>query len=1339
MRNQRLSVRIIPAIVILSAAAAHAQISVTAPTASQVVSGTSFMLACSVSGLPNIYSAEWIVDGEAQGLVTAPPYALAWNPHYVFNSTQHAVHVVARDALGATLATSADVIFTTANTYTASSVSAALASLSVSTGTAASSPWSGVVTVTMTVSGTNATDPKTLCLYIDGIKGGNSGTYCGAGITSTSQVYNVDTTLYLNGSHWLYVTASDDNAKPSFGQWGRIVNFSNGNGAIDVLTSPHDYPISGGGTQTLTSVLLNQDGSTSTPWTMETVDPNNYSFVEDKIVSSIRTAEHGVATANSSLSWWSASVITLKKGAGSIALVHKASNSTSGGPGTLACPAISTTSGNAIVVFGSVGNGGPTNVSAVSDTGGNTYAAVVATSKGNGVGGGRFFVAQNITGNASNVITATFNGGNSGLSIHCLEYSGIATTNAVDVATGQGTTGKISTPAFTTTSANEVMVVGVSTGADNSPYSPAGVPALSSTNTSLCTVNSSTQVVTALASFGSCQVTTSNGPLPGHTIWGWIAATNILPHFGKDGNIYNSFNAQSFYMNSLFQTSPYTGFTDLTMTNLQFAQQLQAGGFNSVEPSCLDGSVGWGVNEAAFKTGLDNYINTLKTQVELVTPNLFVHPVCTSFAGGSHATYTGTYGAPASYSTPGWTYLMQKYRDLGHTVGFSMADEVNYDWSSPTANGQVRSNTSCLSDANDNCFVSVTSTGNGTCTVNWTNWAQNGTGQFGIFGATAHSALNTTPGGTLYRIVDRTNPNSFTFTAGVCSSAFTADVSSDAGMHIEPFIDQWESGSAYFHYNGLSGVLMPMVNSVVNRSKITWPAAAGSSPYSNYQFMGNNAMGDFGEFYWSYSGSYGGSALNMFPYDLVPTMGLMLRQRHGDMSAPRAWLALTNGTTTNHGDQGFTLGIDHISGNTVYFTGPHGMYNIVPDISRGWFAGTSNSYYNVDVFFDSCPTATTCTFALRSPSSSVSGSGGTATFVGGSSHGLASISGGCCGANQIFFSSSAPMYEVQRLFTISGNSQSYYNTNRFWLSANSYSSQQYWREVPPSASSATGGTATIIRTNAYVMGIQENPPEAVSGPRPMFMTPIYAALLGAAGHRDYSLGVDFDFLPHGSFPRFHDNTYDDNQSQIHPLYSDGDAGQTTGWYAASTANILNAGVAKFVLQPRATGAPDLGYQFETSLRSGSYGKLLMSLYFGVYPQARTVDLAACAASGQPTLRYVADWRGIDVATIAAGTTTDTVTFPPGGAVYYVCPLNFNDDYAAPVISARLADVPNATKIVVRYSYHPALLQTRFDNAVDCGSGTCALPVDRSLGTVYYQLQYLSGSGAILATSDQQTL
>ncbi len=88
---------------------------------------------------------------------------------------------------------------------------------------------------------------------------------------------------------------------------------------------------------------------------------------------------------------------------------------------------------------------------------------------------------------------------------------------------------------------------------------------------------------------------------------------------------------------------------------------------------------------------------------------------------------------------------------------------------------------------------------------------------------------------------------------------------------------------------------------------------------------------------------------------------------------------------------------------------------------------------------------------------------------------------------------------------------------------------------------------------------------------------------------------------------------------------------------------LGARLIKFMFQPRIP-CPDYGFSppfalFETSCRSGPYGKIEMIELFADGPQTVTPDFSPIAVAGQPTLRYCESWQGITITTIAAGITS----------------------------------------------------------------------------------------------------
>ena len=87
---------------------------------------------------------------------------------------------------------------------------------------------------------------------------------------------------------------------------------------------------------------------------------------------------------------------------------------------------------------------------------------------------------------------------------------------------------------------------------------------------------------------------------------------------------------------------------------------------------------------------------------------------------------------------------------------------------------------------------------------------------------------------------------------------------------------------------------------------------------------------------------------------------------------------------------------------------------------------------------------------------------------------------------------------------------------------------------------------------------------------------------------------------------------------------------------------------------------------------------------------------------------------------------------------WLFPAVFATELRQPTISARLADVANATKVVARYGYDLYLLDAG-NTVVDLAANNGVLPVDCNIGPVYYRLIYLDVNGRVLATSDVQTL
>jgi len=579
-------------------------------------------------------------------------------------------------------------------------------------------------------------------------------------------------------------------------------------------------------------------------------------------------------------------------------------------------------------------------------------------------------------------------------------------------------------------------------------------------------------------------------------------------------------------------------------------------------------------------------------------------------------------------------------------------------------------------------------------------------------------------------------------------------------------IDKWEAnGTDYFHYTGLT-LLRKMVTDAGpgNFPLMGWAPRENAGTWANYHYCGDPSIGDFCEMYFTTCPGKQYTPLREVPTNCaMDDQGELFRNFWTELQGPRLWLAQSLGTNINFGNQGYPVNIISISGNTVTFASPicpqaPYLCNIIAEVTRGWIAGTSSSYYGsstaVNWFIDSCPTATTCTISRAGPNTSDRGIySGNIIFASGrtlASTGIAA-NGGVAGPMQLSPSLCPNPGDIGSIFTMSGTSSSYFQSNRFWAMINSIGGtsstcaknggqpQLSWREVPPASYSATGGTMTILANNDAKMGIQAVSNSSRVGPRAVFMSNVVPAMYGAAGVRQYGLGKTWDYFVPGVWWSFQDKIDWTNQAQVHPYWSSGDADQTTPFWYSATAHMLHERLAKYLFQPRCSGAPDPGAQFEVALRCGPYGNLLMVANASDYAQTRQIDLSGCVVRGQSTIRYLGDGRGVDVSVIAAGIASDTPTIKDAGVAYYLCSNNEAAELQQPAVSVRIADVANATRAVVRYAYAPFLLPLRDDNLVPLTGGVGTLPVDRTLGPLFYQVLYLAADGRVLAVSDIQKL
>ena len=138
---------------------------------------------------------------------------------------------------------------------------------------------------------------------------------------------------------------------------------------------------------------------------------------------------------------------------------------------TVAATAFSVTTGNALAVFTDYHSA--TVTVTVSDTAGNTFTAGTACDQ-NGNSHGQWFWSLNVTGNASDVVTATFSLARSHKEITVYQLRNVTAKDFNGAcATSSSSVGTATTGSFTTTVAAEMLLIGVS-GALNSNSFTAG-------------------------------------------------------------------------------------------------------------------------------------------------------------------------------------------------------------------------------------------------------------------------------------------------------------------------------------------------------------------------------------------------------------------------------------------------------------------------------------------------------------------------------------------------------------------------------------------------------------------------------------------------------------------------------------------------------------------------------------------------------------------------------------------------------------------------------------------------------------------------------------------------
>lgn len=138
-------------------------------------------------------------------------------------------------------------------------------------------------------------------------------------------------------------------------------------------------------------------------------------------------------------------------------LVNSGANSPSGtNTATVATGAISVTAGNLLVACVSAPPGGGT--MSVTDTAGNTFTGMTIYHRGDSGQNNQIFYAKNVTGNASDILTAHVTSATNFWSIVAAQIAGASTTAPADADSGGGGTSATPTTTYSTKAPNEIII-----------------------------------------------------------------------------------------------------------------------------------------------------------------------------------------------------------------------------------------------------------------------------------------------------------------------------------------------------------------------------------------------------------------------------------------------------------------------------------------------------------------------------------------------------------------------------------------------------------------------------------------------------------------------------------------------------------------------------------------------------------------------------------------------------------------------------------------------------------------------------------------------------------------
>ncbi len=1339
-------------------------ISINAPAASQTISGYQFTLTSSCSGCTALYSAEYDVDGEVGGITRMPPYSYAWNPYSVGNG-QHTMTVTYRDVLNNAIATSPSVTFSVENPLPQNTTPTT--DISVTTGEIAQMTIPSALGTTSNVVSFHGTGTVSLA-QSPIVSTGSSGA-----LVMPAKIFTAGHLLAVCGraqSSGATITVSDS----------RGDSFSNGNlqtGTGYAAQCSYAPNITGGSTQ----VTITASGGTQVVlgYIIELAGVSTTSSLDVNVASNAAGATTTPTSPIFTLGYpatneiilnfvsWAGLGVTATAGPG-YALIQDSLGLS--GLQTINPPAAGFFSIEGITVTSNGPNSGVSKAFTVFVDG-----MQAAHASGTTAASTTLLLNTASFQNISHQVVVRVDGGNCPGCINGAwsDMGGWeqSQTFANPAAASQLLASAREDVLCTTTQTNcpaSRIYTGTILNTDGSTRS-ATIASCVSNDTTVVTVSGTCTVTQAGLGFTFVTMTESGGMT--RQIFITVMANNVLPHFSNSGTVLTAYNPST----SIFHASQFnSGGSPLTTQNAyytapMFAADYKAAGFNVVEwayyPPPQQGTA-----ESTWDAAASNDVNNANAIAN--TYGLKIHLIGDSWARGTPELYTTMYGYGQTYVTKPWVYSMTAWTGTGNVVGHSVVDEVTSSWGLRPLQGVGTGGVVI----GTNGFTQLTGNGS-TCAVT-SSVSLNGSDKFLITGS-GQPTLDYVPS-TNSNLFTASNSGNFSFP---CSYSGTI---TSGTTQIHPYVNYTFNSTNVACAPGGSGST-PCPNFIdydvfykmrVQQTAIpgypatTWPGPAGSTGLAVSEWCGKDSasgvqLADYCETYWSQSNSVGylPTRYNLQDLENFPSQIAAIRAQRPSMNNALPLIAEAQGIWIAYALQAYSVPVTSCSGGTITFAQDALIRNVLPMVTRLWVSGSSGGACDGNYYVWSSPTATTALVLRTNFNVTANATSGTVTWSDGSTGVIGSdyISvGASSGGGGSITTNTCIKSKRGETFTISGSGTALDGLALGFTFDSPTPCNPFNDYIHQFANvSSTGGTAHIVPDNSYLRGRSWQSNSDVGAPY-VFTTITGSTIEGASGIRLYSYATNPNYFDssgalgnysYGSTTQAFNAEFNNtdlggiaggNQAGMNPHWDFTNTGFQP-WLASSSAAQLMQRLPKYLFQPRLP-SPDYGKFFESTVRTGSYGNLLAIQSYHDNTQTCTANLSPYLVSGQPIIRISGTWAGIEpIAVLAAGTATDSMTCQPGEFRAYLFPINEPAELQMPVISARLADVNGAAKIVVQYSYSPlvfvsggSVFPSSFQT-FDCGTGNCTLPVDQQIGSLYFRLVYLDGNSRVLATSDVQTL